>query len=59
VALLIAVFPANVQMALHHELYASWSVLLLWMRLPVQGLLIAWAWLYTKRTGRPVGRPVR
>jgi uncharacterized membrane protein len=59
VALLIAVFPANVQMALHHESYASWSVPLLWARLPLQGLLVAWAWSYTKRTGRPVGRPVR
>jgi uncharacterized membrane protein len=58
VALLIAVFPANVQMALHHERYASWSVVLLWARLPVQGLLVAWAWSYTKQTGRPVGRPV-
>jgi uncharacterized membrane protein len=49
VAILIAVFPANVQMALHPKLYASWSPLLLWARLPLQGLLVAWAWSYTRR----------
>jgi uncharacterized membrane protein len=49
VALLIAVFPANVQMALHPELYGSWSPLLLWARLPLQILLVAWAWSYTRR----------
>jgi uncharacterized membrane protein len=50
IALLIAVFPANVQMA--QDYYHSghpqlWAALL---RLPVQGLLIWWAWLYTKRS---------
>jgi uncharacterized membrane protein len=55
VALLIAVFPANVQMALHPELYASWRPLLLWVRLPVQGLLVAWALSYTRRA--PVAGP--
>jgi len=40
IALLIAVFPANVHMG--HP-----SALALWLRLPVQGLLVAWAWWYT------------
>ena len=54
IALLIAVFPANVHMALHHVQLAHappWmghpSALALWLRLPVQGLLVAWAWWYT------------
>ncbi len=47
IALLIAVFPANVHMALHPETYA-FSPALLWLRLPLQGVLIAWAYLYTR-----------
>jgi uncharacterized membrane protein len=49
IALLIAVFPANVHMAVHPELYPSISPVALWLRLPVQGLLIAWAYWYTRR----------
>lgn len=52
IALLIAVFPANVHMAMHTELYAWASPLMLWLRLPLQGLLILWAYRYT---GTPVG----
>ena len=55
IALLIAVFPANVHMALHdvHPAHApAWmrdpSPLALWLRLPVQGVLVAWAWWYTR-----------
>lgn len=49
IALLLAVFPANVQMAINY--YHSghprlWGALL---RLPVQGLLIGWAWNYTRK----------
>ena len=49
IALLIAVFPANVHMAMHPELYPSVPPTLLLIRLPVQGLLIAWAYWYTRR----------
>jgi len=47
VALLLAVFPANVWMAQKPGLFhiPAW---ILWVRLPLQGLLIAWAWLYTR-----------
>ena len=45
--LLIAVFPANVHMALNAGSYPQFSPILLWLRLPLQGLLIAWAYLYT------------
>ena len=48
VALLIAVFPANVHMTMHAELYPFASPLFLWLRLPLQGLLIAWAYSYTR-----------
>jgi uncharacterized membrane protein len=48
IALLVAVFPANVHMAMHPDLYPSLSALGLWLRLPVQGLLIAWAYWYTR-----------
>jgi len=48
ILLLIAIFPANIQMALtYYEKYNPylWAVLL---RLPLQFLLIWWAWGYTK-----------
>ncbi len=43
IALLVAVFPANLQMATHPELFPSISPIALWIRLPLQLLLIAWA----------------
>ena len=43
VATLIAVFPANVNMAVHPERYRRIPRPLLYARLPVQGLFIAWA----------------
>src|SRR6476659_11264488 len=48
IALLIAVFPANIHMALHPDLYTWASPMNLWLRLPLQGLLIAWAYWYTR-----------
>jgi uncharacterized membrane protein len=45
IALLVAVFPANVQMAQHPELYADLaSAPALYVRLPLQLVLIAWVW---------------
>jgi uncharacterized membrane protein len=52
-ATLVAVFPANVHMALQPDRYASIAPGLLWARLPVQGLLIWWALRATRR--RPSG----
>lgn len=49
IALLIAVFPANVNMALNAEQFSTVSPTALWIRLPVQALLIAWAYWYTRR----------
>jgi len=49
VALFIAVFPANVNMAMNDlplgkTKLPRWAH---WVRLPLQGVLIAWAWAYT------------
>lgn len=49
IALLVAVFPANVNMTMHPELYPTISQTALWIRLPIQALLIAWAYWYTRR----------
>jgi uncharacterized membrane protein len=49
IALLVAVFPANIHMALHPEDYPRFPPALLWARLPFQGVFIAWAYWYTRR----------
>jgi uncharacterized membrane protein len=54
IALLILVFPANVNMALHPDRYTSIPPSLLWARLPLQGLLIWWVRRAT-REGRAGG----
>jgi uncharacterized membrane protein len=52
IALLIAVFPANVQMALHPETFPEFPPLTLWLRLPLQVVLIAWAYWFTGKNRR-------
>lgn len=51
VTLYIAVFPANVNMAINNISFGSGttSPLVLWLRLPLQFVLIAWACWFTKR----------
>lgn len=54
VALFIAVFPANLNMAIHHINIENipdspWFQA---VRLPFQGVLIAWAWWYTRHDDR-------
>ncbi|HYD47223.1 MAG TPA: MauE/DoxX family redox-associated membrane protein [Terriglobales bacterium] len=51
IALLIAIFPANIHIAVYNikvfgaeQGAGGWN----WLRLPLQGVLIWWAWLYTK-----------
>jgi uncharacterized membrane protein len=44
IATLLAIFPANVEMAVHAERFRRIPKRLLWARLPVQALLIAWVW---------------
>lgn len=57
IALFIAVFPANINQAInsisipgipHHP----W---LYWFRLPLQAVLIAWAWWYTRQPEKQAG----
>jgi uncharacterized membrane protein len=58
-ALLAAVFPANVHMATADDLefdgVSAWATdlpqALLWARLPMQGLLALWAWWHTRPDG--------
>ena len=49
IALLVAVFPANIHMALNPDLYPEYNRALLWARLPVQAVLMAWVYWYTRR----------
>ena len=51
IALLIAVFPANLHVALNNVAVGGASEglgALNWVRLPLQGVLIWWAWIYTR-----------
>lgn len=49
ILLLVAVFPANVQMALNYVATGHSLFWLTLLRLPLQGILIWWAYQYTKR----------
>jgi len=51
IALIVAVTPANLHMAVHAELYPRFSPAALWIRLLLQVVLIAWAYWYV----RPIG----
>ena len=46
-ALLIAVFPANIYLYQHQELLPASPILHL-LRLPLQGLILLWAYWYTR-----------
>jgi uncharacterized membrane protein len=48
IALLLAIYPANIHMAVNHHLYPELPMIYHWIRLPLQFVLIAWAWWYTK-----------
>jgi uncharacterized membrane protein len=47
IALLIAVFPANIYLYQNQEILPAPPVLHL-LRLPLQGILILWAWWHTR-----------
>jgi uncharacterized membrane protein len=49
IALFVAVFPANIHMAIHQLPFGD-AVYPIgnWLRLPFQGVLIAWAYWFTK-----------
>ena len=48
ILMLIAIFPANVQMAINYWHKSSPYLWVAVMRLPLQVVLIWWAWLYTR-----------
>lgn len=48
VLLLVAIFPANLHMALNPDLFPGLSSAALYARLPLQALLIAWAYWATR-----------
>jgi uncharacterized membrane protein len=50
IALLVAVFPANVHMAMNRIPWDGLPVpdALLWLRLPLQAVLIVWVWWATR-----------
>lgn len=60
IALLIAIFPANLHMALHQVQAPGMTIdpLVLWLRLPFQALFIAWVWLVALRSNVLVRPPV-
>jgi len=48
IALLVAVLPANINMAMDRTHFAAIPAWVLWARVPLQLPLIWWAWLYTR-----------
>lgn len=48
IALLIAVFPANIYMAMNTNLFPEFDPMLIYLRIPIQFILIAWAFWFTK-----------
>ncbi|MFT5874973.1 MAG: putative membrane protein [Clostridium sp.] len=49
IILFIAVFPANINMYLNHTDFPDMSETALLIRLPIQLLLIGWAYIYTRK----------
>ncbi len=49
IALLIAVFPANVYMAMNTGLFPEFNPTAIYLRLPLQIVLIAWAYYFTRK----------
>jgi uncharacterized membrane protein len=49
IALLIAVFPANIQMTINYCKESNPGLWLSIVRLPIQIILIWWAWIYTRK----------
>ncbi|HET6146436.1 MAG TPA: DoxX family membrane protein [Polyangia bacterium] len=60
IALFVAIFPANINMAVHHlslggREIPAWA---LWARLPLQAALVVWAW-WCSRPVKPGAPPAR
>lgn len=48
ILLLLAVYPANLHMAINHHLFPQFPLWFHWLRLPLQFVFIAWAWWFTR-----------
>ena len=48
ILLLLAVFPANIHMALNTHLYPEIAPAFIYLRLPIQLVIIVWAYLFTR-----------
>ncbi len=57
IATLVAIFPANVHMAVHPERYKQIPKAALYVRLPVQALFILWVWRVAIRRLAGTTRP--
>ncbi len=57
IALLVAVFPANVEMALHPDRFRGIPPLLLWLRLPLQAAFIGLVLRATRSPARSFAVP--
>ena len=53
ILLLMAVYPANIHMALHPELFPTIPVFALYARMPAQVFFVAWAYWATRPDGAP------
>ncbi len=47
IAVLLGVFPANINMLVKNKSKKLSWIIGLWARLPTQGLLVYWAWMFT------------
>jgi uncharacterized membrane protein len=61
IALFVAIFPANINMAVHHLRLGGREVStwMLWARLPLQAVLVVWAYWCSQRAKAPVLPPGR
>jgi uncharacterized membrane protein len=50
-ALLVAVYPANINMAMHPDLFPKIPVWVLYLRLPLQFVLMLWVWSCRDKKG--------
>jgi uncharacterized membrane protein len=55
ILLLIAIFPANIYMALNPEAFPNYLALYIYLRLPIQLIFIAWVYWATLRA-KAIGR---
>ncbi len=52
IVLLVAVFPANIYMALNPQIFSEISPTAQYIRLPIQFILIAWAYWFTRNDSK-------